>query len=67
MLPDATIFIKPSRQDVDNLISILHNFGGATGLKVNLSKSSVNLIECDAIKLDEVLHNFTGPRTTFLM
>lgn len=52
---------------MDNLISILHNFGGATGLKVNLSKSSVNLIECDAIKLDEVLHNFTGPRTTFPM
>lgn len=64
---DATIFIKPSRQDVDSLISILNNFGSATGLLVNLHKSSVIPISCGEIDLDEMLHNFTGPRGTFPM
>jgi hypothetical protein len=64
---DAAIFIKPSLQDVDSLISILNSFGGATGLQVNLHKSLVVPISCDAIDLDKVLCNFTGPRGAFPM
>jgi hypothetical protein len=62
---DAAIFIKPSRQDVDSLILILNGFGGATGLQVNLQKSSVLPISCDAVDLDEVLHNFTAHVESF--
>jgi hypothetical protein len=64
---DVAIFIKPSCQDVDSLISILNSFGGATGLQVNLQKGSMIPISCGAIDLDEVLHNFTGPCGTFPM
>lgn len=62
---DAAIFIKPSRQDVDSLILILNSFGGATGLQVNLQKSSVLPISCDTVDLDEVLHNFTAHVESF--
>lgn len=62
---DAAIFLNPSRADVDSLITLLENFGRATGLQVNLSKSSVVPIRCENIDLQDVLNNFNGKRTGF--
>lgn len=62
---DAAIFLNPSRADVDSLITLLENFGRATGLQVNLSKSSVVPIRCENIDLQDVLNNFNGKRTNW--
>lgn len=62
---DAAIFLNPSRADVDSLITLLENFGRATGLQVNLSKSSMVPIRCENIDLQDVLNNFNGKRTGF--
>lgn len=62
---DAAIFINPIRNDVNNLISILKFFGEATGLQVNLHKSSVMSIKCAEQNLSEVLENFNGQRGNF--
>uniref|UniRef100_J3KZ08 non-specific serine/threonine protein kinase n=1 Tax=Oryza brachyantha TaxID=4533 RepID=J3KZ08_ORYBR len=64
---DAAIFIKPTHHDASNMIRILQLFGEATGLQVNLNKSSVTAISCTSIDLDEVLHPFTGLRANFPM
>lgn len=62
---DAIIFIKPDRQEIDALIKILEGFGDATGLRVNMSKSSVVPICCDNVDLDSVLQNFEGRTASF--
>jgi hypothetical protein len=38
---DAVIFINPVHSDVDMVMAILSHFGAATGLKINVGKSSV--------------------------
>mgnify|MGYP000969076143 CR=1 FL=1 len=48
---DAIIFANPVKEEIDTLMSIIHNFGHASGLKVNLLKSSVTAIRCDHIDL----------------
>lgn len=57
---DAVIFINPARTEVDALLSILHLFGEATGLHVNLAKSSAVPISCGDLDLGSILHNFGG-------
>lgn len=57
---DAVIFINPARPEIDTLLDILHHFGEATGLRVNLAKSSAVPICCGDIDLTVVLHNFGG-------
>ncbi|XP_073354947.1 uncharacterized protein [Aegilops tauschii subsp. strangulata] len=42
------------------LLSILHLFGEATGLHVNLAKSSAVPISCGDLDLGSILHNFGG-------
>jgi hypothetical protein len=46
-------------------MAILSHFDPATGLKINVSKSSVVAIRCSQINLDEVLSNFISQRATF--
>ncbi|WVZ65364.1 LOW QUALITY PROTEIN: hypothetical protein U9M48_014741 [Paspalum notatum var. saurae] len=46
---DAVIFINPLKQDVDMTIRLMQRFGDATGLRINLSKSSVATIRCQDV------------------
>uniref|UniRef100_A0A8R7PE15 Reverse transcriptase domain-containing protein n=1 Tax=Triticum urartu TaxID=4572 RepID=A0A8R7PE15_TRIUA len=62
---DAVIFNNPSRLEVDSLLQILASFGDATGLCVNLAKSSAVPISCHEIDLDHVLHGFGGATVSF--
>jgi hypothetical protein len=62
---DAVVFINPVKEDVDVLMEIMHKFREATGLGINVHKSSVVPIRCSQIDLDDVLQNFGGARTTF--
>jgi hypothetical protein len=43
---DAVLFMNPTRQDVDNVLEIMRHFGKATGLCMNMTKSSVLPIRC---------------------
>jgi hypothetical protein len=40
-------------------------FGEATGLRINMAKSSVAMIRCRGIDMDEVLRDFTGVTANF--
>ncbi|KAM3385248.1 hypothetical protein ACQJBY_009276 [Aegilops geniculata] len=62
---DAVIFINPERDTIDTLLGLLQQFGDATGLRVNLSKSSAIPISCSGIDLATVLLNFGGTTVTF--
>ena len=55
---DTVIFINPLRQEIDELLNILHHFGMAIGLRVNLAKSSIIPIACENVDLTTVLLNF---------
>jgi hypothetical protein len=41
-------------------MAIMQRFGDATGLRINVSKSTAAPIRCSQINLDEVLQSFTG-------
>ena len=62
---DAIIFANPVKEEIDTLMSIIHDFILASGLKVNLQKSSVAAIRCEQINLQQVLQNFGGQQTQF--
>lgn len=57
---DVVIFMNPNKQEMDVMLDILKNFGEATGLKINLAKSTATPICCDEINITEVLQNFGG-------
>lgn len=61
----AVIFVNPSHGEVNSLLRILDDFGKATGLCINLAKSTVSPIRCDNINLAEVLQDFAGPVAPF--
>jgi hypothetical protein len=48
---DATLFLKPSKDDLDIMNSILKLFADASGLVTNLSKSQFYPIRCDHVDL----------------
>jgi len=58
-------FIKPKRNDVQNLRKILQFFGETTGLTTNFQKTSVTPISCNNINLDDVLADLPMARATF--
>jgi hypothetical protein len=62
---DADIFLKPTVHDVNNLKSLLLNFGSVTGLQTNLQKTSVTPISCNAVNLDIILANLPVARAAF--
>jgi hypothetical protein len=47
------------------IMHIMQNFGDATGLRINVTKSSVVPIRCSGVNLDEVLQNFAGSQVHF--
>ena len=62
---DAVIFLNPVREEVEMVIQIMRSFGDATGLRINLEKSSVAAIQCQNIDLDNVLAAFPGQQVSF--
>jgi hypothetical protein len=51
---DVVLFMRPSHQDISAIINILDIFGHATGLKTNISKSSITPIQCRANELTTI-------------
>ena len=62
---DAALFLNPRKEEVDITLEILEHFGAATGLRVNLAKSSVAAIRCTEINLQTILSIFSGMRVNF--
>jgi hypothetical protein len=62
---DAVIFTNPKREDVSCIMQIMQAFGDATGLRINMAKSTVALIRCMGLDMDEVLMDFSGARASF--
>jgi hypothetical protein len=62
---DAAIFTNPIKSDLDAIKVILHIFGSASGLHINIHKSSIHPIRCQDLDLDQVLADFQGARGTF--
>jgi hypothetical protein len=50
---------------LSNMVTLLHNFGEATGLKTNLSKSSITLIRCDDIDIPSIMDDFPATIAPF--
>ena len=61
---DAVIFVNPKQQEVDNLMSILRDFGAATGMCINPDTFSIAPIH-EEINIQEVLQGFGGSTVTF--
>jgi hypothetical protein len=59
------VFLNPVKAVVDMLMVIMKWFGDETGLKINVSKSTVAPIRCSQVNLNEILQNFDGPRVSF--
>jgi hypothetical protein len=62
---DAAVFVNPDKNDMDTIMDIMHQFGAATGLKINVHKSSDAPIRCSQVNLDDVLQNFVGEIVQF--
>lgn len=62
---NAVVFTNPSRSDVSCIMAIMRAFGDATGLHINMHKSTVAPIRCQGLDMDEVLSDFPGPRVNF--
>jgi hypothetical protein len=52
--------VNPFKQEVDMVVQIMQRFGDATGLRINLQKSSVASIGENDLDLDETLASFLG-------
>ena len=62
---DAALFLNPHKEEVDLVLQIMKKFGDATGLKINIQKSSVAAIRCADLNLENILSSFTGQQVTF--
>jgi hypothetical protein len=62
---DVMIFTNPVKSDVSCIMQIMKAFGDATGLNINMAKSSIAPIRCSGINMDEILEDFTGRRVAF--
>ena len=62
---DAAIFLNPPKEDIDAIKIILEAFSEASGLNINMDKSSIHPIRCEDIDLDHILSTFSGARGTF--
>jgi hypothetical protein len=49
---DVVLFLRPAESDLQITTDILHLFGEASGLKTNMSKSSISPIQCAQTDLD---------------
>lgn len=64
---DVVIFSNPNKQDISCIMEILKAFGEATGLQINMEKSSVALIRCSGLDMTKVLRDFPGRHVGFPM
>ncbi|KAE8785616.1 hypothetical protein D1007_40689 [Hordeum vulgare] len=55
---DAVIFAKPIKEEIDTLLTMLHDFGAASSLNISPTKSTTSAIRCKEIDLPLVLHHF---------
>jgi hypothetical protein len=62
---DAAVFLNADKNDMDTIMDIMHRFGAASGLKINVHKSLVAPIRCAQVNLDRVLQNFARERVQF--
>jgi hypothetical protein len=62
---DVMIFTNPVKEDVSCIMRMMKAFGDATGLEINVCKSSVATIRCSGLNMDEVLADFSGQRASF--
>jgi hypothetical protein len=62
---DTAMFIRPVATDVNHLQQLLQSFGQVTGLCINILKSEMLPIRCDAIDLPSVLGDFQATITGF--
>jgi hypothetical protein len=62
---DVMIFMNPIKEDISCIMQLMRAFGDATGLNINMKKSSIATIRCAGIDMDEVLSDFTGQRASF--
>jgi hypothetical protein len=62
---DASIFLKPVREEVQVVAEILEVFGMASGLVTNQAKCAVYPIHCDTFNLDVVMQPFLCPVQNF--
>jgi hypothetical protein len=62
---DAAVFVPPIKEDIQNLVHILNDFGKVTRLCTNFLKSSVVPIRCANINLDDILNGILAKRDSF--
>jgi hypothetical protein len=62
---DAVMFIKPDAQELAATLHIMHVFGAATGLHINVAKCSIAPIRCQDMDLDAILAPFAGESVSF--
>jgi hypothetical protein len=59
---DAVMFIKPDAQELVATLHIMHAFGTATGLHINVAKCLIAPIRCQDMDLDAILAPLTKSR-----
>lgn len=62
---DAVLFFKPSSGDLQVISAILQLFGEASGLRINLQKSTTTCIRCEEYKAQAVAEHFQCQRKGF--
>jgi hypothetical protein len=62
---DAAVFLAPIKEDIQNLASILLDFGDVTGLRTNFQKSTITPIRCEEVDLDAVLEGMPASLSPF--
>ncbi|KAE8781526.1 putative reverse transcriptase [Hordeum vulgare] len=62
---DAVIFANPAAEEITVLMAILRDFGRASGLLINPSKSTAAPIRCDGADLHHILAAFGGKVVAF--
>ena len=61
---DVVIFINPVREEVRAHFGILKLFGTVIGLRLNIEKCTIAPIRCVTVKLDHVLQDFRGKKSS---
>jgi hypothetical protein len=51
----AALFISPSKKDFQTITEVLRIFAAASGLHVNMSKTKIFPIKCDANSLSHII------------
>lgn len=62
---DVAIFLKPDGEEMKVISDILDDFGLASGLITNRTKSAIYPIQCNGLNLEEVVQNFQCPVKSF--